>query len=444
MDTRDVILGPIYFIIIILFARLTRNDKLVGSREGRYFMYALIAKLIGAVVLGLIYKFYYDGGDTYSFFFGGVSFSKLILKDPINAIEFFWQENNPFVIQRLKELNPAPRTNYILRGSSELLTVKITGILATLGLQCYTATALLFAAISFSGLWKLYQTLLHYFPSLKKELAIATFFLPSVVFWGSGILKDTIIIASIGWVIYAVFQLFIKGRIRIKYILISLVGLTLIGLIKGYVLIAFFPAILFWIAMNLNQKLPSGLIKLITLPFLAMLLGIITLITLSRFSEFFGRYELERLQQTAEATQWWHTVANEEGSVYSLGEINYTPVGLLRKFPAAVNVTLFRPYIWEANGFVALISSIESLLIFLITIRLLIKAKLRGIKKGLQHPLVAFCLIFAIIMAFAVGFTSYNFGALVRYKIPLMPFYVGALFMMGYLAKEHDNEVIRK
>ena len=28
-----------------------------------------------------------------------------------------------------------------------------------------------------------------------------------------------------------------------------------------------------------------------------------------------------------------------------------------------------------------------------------------------------FCLIFSMLFAFAVGFTSYNFGALVRYKI---------------------------
>jgi hypothetical protein len=40
-------------------------------------------------------------------------------------------------------------------------------------------------------------------------------------------------------------------------------------------------------------------------------------------------------------------------------------------------------------------------------------------------------LVFSIIFAFSVGFTSYNFGTLVRYKIPLMPFYYIALFILS-------------
>ena len=38
--------------------------------------------------------------------------------------------------------------------------------------------------------------------------------------------------------------------------------------------------------------------------------------------------------------------------------------------------------------------------------------------------------------AFAVGFTSFNFGALARYKIPCMPFYVIALFLLHYHANK--------
>lgn len=399
-------------------------------------MYGLSLKLVGAIALGLIYKFYYASGDTYSFFYGGIAYSKLLLSDPMQAIQFFWNTEDPFVIQRLYELNPYPGSNYIFRGSAELLMIRITGILAIIGFQNYSATALLFAALSFSGLWKLYQSFLHFFPSLKKELAIAVFFLPSVVFWGSGILKDTVVVGTIGWVVYSTFQVFIQRKLNPKYLTVIIVGLYILGVIKGYVLIAFFPAILFWIAMTYNKKLPSAFLRSISLPFFAILLAGVALLTLTRFSESFGRYELDRLQQTAESTQWWHTVANEEGSVYSLGEISYTPTGLLAKFPAAVNVTLFRPYIWEANGAVGLLSALESLAILLLTVRLIVKARWKGLLKGLQHPFTAFCLIFAVVMAFAVGFTSYNFGALVRYKIPLMPFYVGVLFMMGYLAQK--------
>jgi hypothetical protein len=39
-------------------------------------------------------------------------------------------------------------------------------------------------------------------------------------------------------------------------------------------------------------------------------------------------------------------------------------------------------------------------------------------------------IVFAIIFAFSVGFTSYNFGSLSRYRIPLLPFYVGAILIL--------------
>ena len=40
-----------------------------------------------------------------------------------------------------------------------------------------------------------------------------------------------------------------------------------------------------------------------------------------------------------------------------------------------------------------------------------------------KDPNLVFCLVFSIIFAFAVGISSYNFGALSRYKIPCLPFY---------------------
>ena len=46
-----------------------------------------------------------------------------------------------------------------------------------------------------------------------------------------------------------------------------------------------------------------------------------------------------------------------------------------------------------------------------------------------KDPNLMFFLIFSLIFAFAVGITSYNFGALSRYKIPCLPFY-GAFLMI--------------
>ena len=54
------------------------------------------------------------------------------------------------------------------------------------------------------------------------------------------------------------------------------------------------------------------------------------------------------------------------------------------------------------------------------------------------------CLTFAFILGFAVCFTSYNFGALVRYKVPAMIFFACMLSIINSefkLAKEKEQDL---
>ena len=104
---------------------------------------------------------------------------------------------------------------------------------------------------------------------------------------------------------------------------------------------------------------------------------------------------------------------------------------MLRKAHKAIWVTLYRPYIWEAKNIVMLLSAIENLLLFLLTLYIFIKS---GIRNAIRHlttsPVIIFCLIFSIVFSFAVGISTYNFGSLVRYKIPMIPFFVSGLFIL--------------
>jgi ABC-type uncharacterized transport system permease subunit len=44
--------------------------------------------------------------------------------------------------------------------------------------------------------------------------------------------------------------------------------------------------------------------------------------------------------------------------------------------------------------------------------------------------MIMYCLLFALVFALFVGVTTLNFGTLVRYKIPCMPFYIIALVLI--------------
>ena len=154
------------------------------------------------------------------------------------------------------------------------------------------------------------------------------------------------------------------------------------------------------------------------------------------------KWSPDQFQKRAHDMQWWHTTVVElygdegGGSHYSLGDEDFSIFGIIRKTPLAINVALFRPYLWEAHSPVMLLSAIESLIFLFMTIRLVLKTgPIRLYALAISNPVITFTLVFSLIFAFGVGFTSYNFGALVRYKIPCMPFYLITLQLFRYHAE---------
>jgi hypothetical protein len=147
------------------------------------------------------------------------------------------------------------------------------------------------------------------------------------------------------------------------------------------------------------------------------------------------RYDVSKLAETAMITAYdirygWGARMGE-GSGYTLGTLDGTWQSMLKLTPQAINVSLFRPYLWEVRNPLMLLSSIEGFALLMLTFFVIIRVKGKILKYFLK-PDALFCLIFALIFAFAVGVSTYNFGTLSRYKIPLMPYYCLGLGLIYY------------
>jgi hypothetical protein len=53
-----------------------------------------------------------------------------------------------------------------------------------------------------------------------------------------------------------------------------------------------------------------------------------------------------------------------------------------------------------------------------------------------RDPILIFTLLYTIMFAFGIGLATANFGALVRYRIPGLPFLMLSLFVLDYYLKE--------
>jgi hypothetical protein len=83
----------------------------------------------------------------------------------------------------------------------------------------------------------------------------------------------------------------------------------------------------------------------------------------------------------------------------------------------------FRPYLWEVHNPVMMMAAAEALFFLLLTLYLIFRQFKIFSHTIRSEPFLMFCLIFAIVFGFSVGLTAYNFGALVRYKIPALPMF---------------------
>src|SRR5690606_12245815 len=85
----------------------------------------------------------------------------------------------------------------------EYFVLKTAALFGLISGHTYSVIALFFAWFSFLGTWALYNTLLQIYPKLVKPFAISIFFLPSIFFWGSGLMKDSLTFGALGLLFWA-------------------------------------------------------------------------------------------------------------------------------------------------------------------------------------------------------------------------------------------------
>ncbi|MBY0424229.1 MAG: hypothetical protein K2Q22_01215, partial [Cytophagales bacterium] len=276
MEAKDLIIGPIYFFIIYVVGYIVRNRTCKDRQIKAYFMPGLMMKLLGAISLGLIYQFYYGSGDTFSYFLYG---SKYIY----NAFE-----ESPFIALKMIFGNPAEydmETAPFMAGMlykydpHSYFVIRVSGLLGLFTFHSYAANALLFAVISFSGAWLMFLTFYEIYPNLHRKFAIAIFFTPSVFFWGSGLLKDSITFGALGWLFYSIQRILAHKDFSFSNLASLIISTYVIQLVKVYILLCFLPAVLIWTFLIYNDKIKSTITRTLMKPIMllfAVAMGLFT------------------------------------------------------------------------------------------------------------------------------------------------------------------------
>ena len=427
MGYLDIILFPLYvlfFHFIFSLYRKTFTDPILK----KYHLIGFWVKILGT--LGFtIFNLYLSQGDSYLLYHAeGTNMRDLILKDP-RYLRFLYESGKDFDQALLKNILNAGYFNE----DNNYMVARLTAICSFFTFNRYLLNNLFFSMVSFTGVWHLFRFFYSLYPHLYKQIAIAVLFLPNFVFWSSGVLKDPICTGALGWITYALYEVLVKKKSLFKNSLILFIAGYFLSVLKLYILISYIPIFSLFIVLKNISFVNNKLIRIFLVPVL-LTLSIVGFLEISKsMATEMDRFAITKLADNMTKTQNAYTAVVEgNDSQFSLGvEFNGSAISLLKMAPAAIVATLFRPFIWEVRKISQLLSAFESLALLVFTFTTLRRVGIKFFFRNIvTDPAILYCFLFAILFALFVGATTPNFGTLVRYKIPCMPFYVMAIYLI--------------
>lgn len=419
----DYILLPVYLYLFYLIVR-KRSVKYTDAGLRKILFTAFLLRMLGSVGYSLMVQYYYGYGDAFTFYYGSNFLRGHILENPGN-IKYLFSNATEVKSWFDMEVGDINYSGYF-GVASNLFVMKIAAIVSFLSFNCFLIISIIFGFFSFAGQWKMFQV----FNDVNKGkqqrlLAWAVLYTPSIWFWGSGLMKDSVCIGCLGFIIHYLYKIFVKKEVRIKDIFMLFILLYIVSQVKSYIIIILIITLATVIFAHFITSIKNIIIKAFVI--LIFLFSTVMIAFVTNFSEQVQEFaeesivQLDTFQRNYEALQ--NGEDNSEGGLKSIST-DISLQGLIIQSPLAIFTCLFRPFIWESRKLIILFTSLESMLLLLATVYVLIKAGLfKFFRIIFNDPFTLFAFIASMLFALLIGLTTFNFGTMVRYKIILLPFY---------------------
>ncbi len=356
------------------------------------FVSALTFRLLAGISTGLIFYQLYPGGDSFSFY----QTSLLVLEE-----NSYWSiitgNFDPGVYEN------KPRVIFFIQ--------ILSGFLYLSG-GSYWIAILYFSLISFAASLYFVAQFKRLFHTLKL-VAIACFlFLPSVLFWSSGILKDTISYSAFIITVILVLKFYKETKFSLLEILLGIASLLVLLKIKHYLLIIS----LMFAGLVISIYLLKRLGRQLRWP-----VSIITMVVFLGLTQFVHPYlTISRIPQTIYKNN--NTITERTSIDNQLNIVLEKPnwESVLTEVPKSLYIGLFRPSVFDKTPIVGIGHKIENFLLACLgffTLLVSIKEKPR-----INWHLIIPSIICIATLATLMAMTTPNLGTLVRYRNAYLPF----------------------
>ncbi len=425
----DYLLLPLY--LIFFYWRTKKVGKQLQDSFLRKCLFGAFAfRMLGAIGYSLLTEYYYGIGDSFTFYDGGTFYRQQILASADNIRYLFASFAD--TSELYNNVGSGALAGYFDTPSNNMV-MRISAIFSFFTFNKFLLIALCFGFFSFLGQWRLFLV----FDDInmrkhRKLLFLTVLCAPSIWFWGSGLLKDSICLGATGFIVSILYNFYKSKKISVTGIVSLLFLFFLVYTIKTYIAAILLASIGIMLIALFFQS-----IKHLVLRAFLLVMTIIVLTIIVFESSLPDNLETVTGTAITQIKDFQHTYETvQEGDEnskagFALGEFDPSLQSLILKSPLVVFTTLFRPFIWESKKLIIFLSALESTFLLLFTFYLMIKLRVIGFFRAIfGSPYLLFCFVMSMLFCFIIGFTTFNFGTMIRYKVIFVPFYY---FLLVYM-----------
>ncbi|MEK7225862.1 MAG: hypothetical protein AAB221_09290, partial [Bacteroidota bacterium] len=285
--------------------------------------------------------------------------------------------------------------------------IKILSIFNILSFGNYYINIIFYSFFTLIGPVAIYRVMTNVLPGKKFTILLATFLIPSFLYWTSGIHKEGLIFTGISLVIYCIYFGLKEKRFGWKRIAGLATGLLLILTLRNFMIVIIVPAIIAWLLAARRPKYSLGIFSSLYLLFIVLF--------------FTARYINPRFDfPQAVVNKQQEFINLKGGSTIPIRELAPNAISFLSNTPQAITLSAVRPYPSDVKHILSLAAAIEINALLLLFLLFIFFHKNGIASRSLLH----FCLFFSFTVLLAIGFSVNNLGAIVRYRSIILPLLV--------------------
>lgn len=463
----------------------------VGGIPVRWFQGVFLMKVFSGIVLSMVYTHYYTDrttADIWKYFDDGMVMFSALRDQPLDYFRMLFGifNDTPHFDRYYSGMGHwyRPYGSHLSNDTHTIIRFNAAVRLISMGFyQVHNVWVNFFGLVGLTGMLVFLRQMA---PLKEKWLFAGVFLTPWVMFWGSGVLKEPLLFLGLGMLLFGV-KSWMDNGLSARNALLMVASVLFLLTVKSYALVAMLPGI---VALRLVRHFPKvhpaplflgiylvtgglGIFLGKTLPeqdvlqrfaqkqhdfnMLAMGGTYVRQLELPNDTLYIPAHHHQDLffsenrrailvMNPVNARKWDEAYAEDAaesaievgsrydvlldygrtGSAINIPKLDGTVLSTLKAMPMALVNALLRPFPQDVTSPLMLIAIGENLLLLI----LLMMALTRMNTPILSEPLFWLCISFAFVILILTGLVTPVVGAIVRYKVPALPFLFCALLAL--------------